>query len=63
MEKYSRSSRTLILTEDYYGKPFFRKLIMRLKREKIISAKTYIKVRWFPGKNATQNFFGLLMHL
>ena len=54
MEKYFQDPRTLILTEDYYGKPFFKKLISRLKREKIIPAKTSVDVKWLPGKCNTK---------
>ena len=54
MGKYSQDPRILILTEDYYGKPFFKKLISRLKREKIIPTTTSIDAKWFPGKCNTK---------
>ena len=54
MGKYSQDPRILILTEDYYGKPFFRRLVLRLKKKKIVSPTTRIYAKWFPGKCNTK---------
>ncbi len=45
-----KSFNILILTEDFYGKDFFKDLISRLRREGYIKARHQIKLEWFPGK-------------
>lgn len=46
MAKYSM----LILTEDFYGKDFFKELVERLKREGYIKSEHRIEYEWLPGK-------------
>ena len=44
------SFRILILTEDTYGVPFFKKLVKRLKNESIIDVSWQFSVEWMHGK-------------
>lgn len=39
-----------ILTEDRYGKEFFKKLVNRMKELSMIQKSKQIKIKWFPGK-------------
>jgi len=47
MVKYSN---ILILTEDIYGKDFFKGLIEKLKREGYVRSRHNIEYQWLPGK-------------
>ncbi|RLI77770.1 hypothetical protein DRP04_10875 [Archaeoglobales archaeon] len=46
----AKSSKVLIMTEDFYGKDFFRELINRLNTSGLVRKSPKIKLEWFPGK-------------